>query len=300
MMHRSILVVLVLVFAISAFAVDAGYQTEVEKWRKDRVQRLTSDDGWLTLVGLFWLKQGENRFGSDPNNPVVFPKDKSPAVAGTLTLKGKTVTIRTAPQVQITSEGKPVTEAVLKSDLDGKEDPTPLEMGSLNFFVIQRGDKTGIRVKDKESPNRKNFLGLDYFPIDPKWRFEAKFEPYPAGKKIPIVNILGMQQPTDCPGAVVFQKDGKTYRLDALEENEKQLFLIFADQTTGKETYGAGRYLLADKPGTDGKVVVDFNESYNPPCSFTAFATCPLPPKQNRLPFRIEAGEKKYAGGHPH
>jgi uncharacterized protein (DUF1684 family) len=274
----------------------AAVRQEVESWRQERLKGLKNENGWLTLVGLFWLDEGENRFGSDPGGKVVLPQGKAPAVAGTLVRHGDAVTVRVAPGAKVAHDGQPVTELALQSDAKGK--PVVLEMGTLSFFVIQRGDRIGVRVRDKESQTLASFQGLEYFPVDSAWRVEARFEPYKPQKSFPVPNILGMVEDTPSPGAVVFERGGKTYRLDAFEESDKgDLFLVFGDQTNGHETYGAGRFLVTEVP-KDGKVVVDFNKSYNPPCAFTAFATCPLPLPQNRLPLRVEAGEKTYAGGH--
>ena len=182
----------------------------------------------------------------------------------------------------------------VSADADGK--PTTLQLGSLSFFVIKRGDRMGVRIKDKTSPMRAAFKGIDEYPIRPEWRVVARFEPY-KDKKIPIANIIGQVEDNPSPGAVVFDWQGKTYRIDALEGGDDgSLFLVFGDQTNGKETYGAGRF-LDTAPPKDGKVVVDFNTAYNPPCAFTAFATCPLPPAENKLALRVEAGEKKF-GSH--
>jgi uncharacterized protein (DUF1684 family) len=186
----------------------------------------------------------------------------------------------------------------LRDDTDEKDGPTVMKSGTLTFLVIRRGDRLGIRVKDSESEARRNFKGLDYFPADPKYRVEARFEPYNPPKKIPITNVLGMLSLETSPGALVFTIDGKELRLDPIyEQGTTDLFIIFKDATSGHETYGAARYLYASPP-VNGKTIVDFNHAYNPPCAFTPYATCPLPPPQNRLPIRIEAGEKKYAGGH--
>jgi uncharacterized protein (DUF1684 family) len=272
----------------------SAHRQDVESWRKERNDGLRKDDGWLSLVGLFWLDEGENRFGSDPAAKVVLPAGKVPANAGTLVRKGNAVTLRVAPGAKVTVDGKPVTEVSLESDAAGK--PKVVEMGPVSFFIIQRGDRVGVRARDKENPALTSFHGMDNFPIDPSWRVEARFEPCQPVKSIPIPNVLGQVTDTPSPGAVVFERDGKTYRLDALDEGDGKLFLIFADQTSGKETYGAGRFLTADAP-KDGKVVVDFNKSYNPPCALTPYATCPLPPPQNRLALRVEAGEKTFAGG---
>jgi uncharacterized protein len=289
----SFLVVLALLGATVDKFDPATHKKEVEEWRANRIQRLKSEDGWLTLVGLFWLQEGDNSFGSDPSNKVVFPKDKAPSKAGTLHLEKGAVHLQVEPGVTITSDGKPVTSMVLKSDADGE--PTTLDLGSLRFFVIDRMGKLGIRLKDKENPLRKSFQGVDSYPIDAKWRIEAKFEPYKPEKKIPILNILNMLEDTPSPGALVFDVNGKTYRLDAvLEKGETDYFIIFVDQTNGKETYGAGRYVYVSPAGPDGKVILDFNKAYNPPCVFSHFATCPLPPPQNKLALRVEAGEKKF------
>jgi uncharacterized protein (DUF1684 family) len=283
------------------------YPHEIQAWHQERDKGLRDENGWLTLVGLYWLDEGENKIGSDPGNKVILPEGRSPAVAATLVRQGKEVRLKPAPGAGITIDGKAVTEPrVISGDpsgdagKSGAEKPAILHLGSLTFFVIQRGDRVGVRVKDSKSPALAAFRGLEYFPVQPPWRVEARFEPYKPAKKIPIANVLGQVSDEDSPGAVVFDWHGKTYRVDALPGDDKGgLFLIFADQTNGKETYGAGRFLDADPP-KDGKVVVDFNTAYNPPCAFTAFATCPLPPAQNRLAVRVEAGEKKYGEGHAH
>ncbi len=274
----------------------AVYEKEVETWRQQRLAGLKKEDGWLTLVGLYWLKPGANRFGSDPGNPVILPEGKAPAVAGTLTRDGDTVRLSVEPGVALTANGKPVTPGMtVSADAGGK--PAVLELGSLNFFVIKRGDRVGVRIRDKASPVLASFKGIDEYPIQPEWRIVARFEPY-KDKKIPIANIIGQVEDETSPGAVVFDWRGKTYRIDALEGGDDGgLFLIFGDQTNGKETYGAGRFLDTEAP-KDGKVVVDFNTAYNPPCAFTAFATCPLPPAGNKLQLRVEAGEKKFGAGH--
>lgn len=271
-----------------------SYVQQVENARKERNEGLKNEDSWLTLVGLYWLDEGENRFGSSAGNKVIFP-EKVPAVAGAFVRKGNAVSIRVEPGVTVTlDDGKPVTAMDLRKDADGET--TVLHMGSISFFAIQRGDRIGVRIKDKESPVRTGFHGLDFYPIQPAWRVEARFEPYKPAKKVKIPNVLGQVIEEDSPGAVVFERNGKTHRIDTLGSVDEGLFLIFADETNGKETYGAGRFLDAAPP-KEGKVTVDFNVAYNPPCAFTAFATCPLPPAQNRLALRVEAGEKKFGSG---
>lgn len=274
----------------------AAHKTEIQKWQSDRLASLSKEDGWLTLAGLFWLNEGENKFGTDPKGAVILPKDKAPAVAGSLFLEKGHVRLAARPGVEITADNKPVTALDLRDDNDDNG-PTILKLGSLLLNIVKRGDRIGVRVKDTQSETRRQFKGLEYFPIDPRWRIEARFEPYQPAKTIPITNVLGMTDDETSPGAFVFEVDGKTYRLDPiLEKGETDLFVMIADETTGKETYGAGRYLYVKPPDATGKVVIDFNKAYNPPCAFTNFATCPLPPKQNHLALRIEAGEKKYTG----
>lgn len=260
---------------------DATYENEIKQWQATRSERLKKEDSWLTLVGLDWLKEGEN---------------PAPANSGTITLAGGKTTLNPAGEGLII-DGKPVTGPVqLLADAD-PNGPTIVQKGSVRFNVIKRGDRYGIRVKDAEAETRKNFAGLDYFPIDPKWRVEARLEAYHPPKRVPITDVTGMTSENIAPGALVFDVDGKEYRLDPILE-EDQLFVIFKDETSKDTTYQAGRYLYAKMPQGDGKVIVDFNKAYNPPCVFTPYATCPLPPAQNRLPIRIEAGEKRYAGKH--
>ena len=274
----------------------AAHETEIQKWQSERLASLTKDDGWLTLVGLFWLNEGENKFGSEAKNAVVLPKDKAPGIAGSLWLEKGHVRLAARTGVEIAADNKSVTALDLKDDNDDTG-PTILKLGSLLINVVKRGERIGVRVKDTESRTRREFKGLEYYPVDPKWRIEARFEPYQPAKTIPITNVLGMTDDETSPGAFAFEVDGKTYRIDPiLEKGETNLFVMIADETTGKETYGAGRYLYVSPPDATGKVVIDFNKTYSPPCAFTNFATCPLPPRQNHLPFRIDAGEKKYAG----
>jgi uncharacterized protein (DUF1684 family) len=275
----------------------AVYRQQIDEWHAKREARLKADDGWLTLVGLFWLNDGKNLVGSSKEANIKLPAS-APAKLATIDLANGKVTYSPVSGTSATIDDKPAVKMELKSD-EGAGEPNVVKSGSVSFYVIKRGPKLGVRVKDTENAARRSFTGVDRYPVDPKWRVEAKLEPYSPMKQIPIVNILGMVEPTPSPGALVFQLDGKPYRIDPiLEEGTDELFILVKDKTSGPETYGAGRYVYAPKPGADGKTVIDFNKLYNPPCAFTPFATCPLPPPQNRLPFRIEAGEKRYAGHH--
>jgi len=263
-----------------------AYQQEIEQWRARRRASLTEPDGWLSLVALDWLHEG--------SNDITLPA--RPPVTCRFVLQNGRVTLEPNAQLGIAAP------TVLRDDTD-PNGPTVVHAGSLSFEAIKRsdvgGDRFGIRARDPRSDARTHFKGLDYFPVNPAFRVEARFEPYRPPKKIPITNVLGMTSDETSPGALVFTLQGKTFRIDPiLEQGETDLFIIFKDATSGKETYGAARYLYAHPPDPNGRTIVDFNKSYNPPCAFTPFATCPLPPPQNRLPIRIEAGEKKYAGGH--
>ena len=272
--------------------IDANaYAKEIEQWRRQRVEELTSESGWLTLIGLFWLKDGRNTFGSDAANDIVLPKEKVPEHAGAFVLSNGVVTFESHAENGFTVDEQPVSSLRLKTDADDRA--TVLSRGSVSFQIIKRGEKLGLRVKDKDNPPRTNFRGLEFFPADLKWRIDARFEPYNPPKPMPIMNVLGMESAETSPGTVVFEVNGKSYRLDAMtEKDEPRLFMIFADNTRGKETYGAGRYLYVDFPDSAGRVVIDFNKAYSPPCAFTNYATCPLPPRQNILLLAIEAGEK--------
>jgi hypothetical protein len=267
--------------------------TAIQQWREEQERSLRADDSWLTLAGLFWLNEGENTFGSGENQHLVFPADACLPHAGTLIREGYKVTLRTAPGAQVTLNGQPVTEAVLTADGDGKNQPDVVRHDTLSFFVITRGHRVGIRLRDTNSPVRRNFAGRVWFDYNPAYVVEASFTPYEAGKTIPILNILGDVMDTPSPGFVTFTLDGQTCTLDATAAGSG-LFFNFRDKTCGKESYGAGRFLMAGAP-VDGKVTLDFNKAVNPPCAFTIYATCPVAPLQNHLPVAIPAGEK-YAG----
>jgi uncharacterized protein len=274
-------------------AADPAYAAAIETWQKNRQERLRQEDSWFTVVGLWWLDEGENPFGSAPELPVRLPEGKAPLRAGSFVLAGGKVTIQADPSARVTSGGEPVTVMEAKADTD-EGGPTEFAIGRVSFHLIRRDDRVAVRVKDPDSKARQEFEGLEYFPVDQAMRIEAEFAPYDPPKEIPIANVVGQVTPEQSPGAIVFDLGGQTYRLDPIaEEGSDRLFVIFADATSGRETYGAGRYLYTDMP-RDGKVVIDFNKAYNPPCAFTAFATCPLPPRQNKLPVRVAAGEKAY------
>jgi uncharacterized protein (DUF1684 family) len=271
----------------------ADYLEKIEEWRSGRVERLTTEDGWLSLVGLFWLEPGENLIGSGSENSVLLPSDKAPEQVGVLTVEDGKARITISPNVEVTQHGTPV--HTLQMNSDAKGEPTVLTLGDLTFFIIDRDGSLAVRVKDRRSTKRNGFKGIKSFPVDATWRFAAKFDPYDPPRQIPIATINGQLIDSPSSGALVFDVAGQSLRLDVLAEpGDDSLFVIFSDETTGRDTYGGGRYLYTDPPGPDGVVDLDFNKAYNPPCVFTDYATCPLPPRQNRLPIRIEAGEMDY------
>lgn len=271
----------------------------IDAWRAERVGRLTSDTGWLTLAALFWLKEGENSFGRGSSNALLLDNASLADSAGSFVLSGQRVRFVARPGAGVTHDGQAVTSLDLASDAQGE--PTVLASGSLRFFVIERAGNLGVRVRDLDDPHRRNFGGLSYFPVSTEWVFSARFEPYEPARHLKIVNILGMEEEAQSPGAVVFSKDGREWRLDTVLEtpDDKELFIMFADSTSGHETYGAGRFLYVPLPQGE-TALVDFNKAFNPPCALNDFATCPLPPSQNRLKLRVDAGEKKYAGAPEH
>jgi uncharacterized protein (DUF1684 family) len=268
----------------------SSYVAEIEKWRKTREENLKKDDGWLTVAGLFWLEAGNNPAGTAPSNKIVLPPGSAPARVGNFYLEGGEVRFTAEPGVEVRSSGKPVTALEMRSDDPGP--PDAITVKGLTMFVIKRGQRYAIRLRDINSSFRREFTGLHWFPIDESWRITAKFVPYKPVKQIPVLDIIGNTERQPCPGYAVFQIAGKQYRLEPIAEGDR-LFFIFRDQTAGKETYPSGRFLYSDAP-RDGQVILDFNKAYNPPCAFTPYATCPLPPPQNRLAVRITAGELVY------
>lgn len=270
------------------------HRREVEAWREQRIASLRREDGWLTLVGLFWLEKGENSVGADPKSRVVLPSGKAPGRLGTITLGADGASFSAAAGQTVEVDGKPVGNAVLATDAEGHP-PTVLRHGPLRIYLIDRAGRIGVRVKDSQSGALAAFHGIESYPIDARWRIEAKVERHDPPKKIPVPNILGATYPSTSPATLVFDVGGRTFRLDAVdEEGTTDWFVIFGDQTNGKETYGGGRFLYVTPPAPGAPAVVDFNKAYNPPCVFSPYATCPLPPKQNKLAVRIEAGEKAF------
>ena len=269
------------------------HQQEVAAWRAGRIERLTAADGWLSLIGLHWLPAGTTQtLGNGVGNDVDL--ERGPTRLGTLTWEDGRA--RFAADADINIDGKAVTRVELSSVDD---QPAPIvRFGSVSFQLIERGGKHALRVKDSEAPTRTGFVGIPYFETDASWRIDARFEAYDEPRTIEIATVVGTLEEYPNPGRIVFERDGKTHSIEALvEEGTEQYFLIIADRSSGKETYGMARYLYAGPP-VDGRIVVDFNRAYNPPCAFTAYATCPMPPEGNRLDLYVSAGEKNYVGAH--
>lgn len=271
------------------------YVTEIESWRAQRVERLTAAGGWLSLIGLDWLKPGRNTVGSAKDNDIVIAK--APAHLGTIDWNGEKIEATLKAGAPAMIDGQLITHAELLDD--SHEKPTVVSFDGVSFHVIDRGGRKGLRIKDPQAETRTKFLGIDYFPVDPAWRVEAKWVAFEPAQTIGIPNVLGAVEQMKVPGKAVFEHDGKTIELLPVLESEDatDLFFIIADTTSGKQSYGAGRFLYSDLP-KDGKLVLDFNKAYNPPCAFTPFATCPLAPPENRMKVAVEAGEKKYRGSH--
>lgn len=272
------------------------YTQAIETWRGERLARLTAADGWLTLVGLPWLEAGDNTIGSAADNSIIV--NGLPARLGHVHLdQHGQVTIMLADDCGGLIDGTAKNRATLLDDSHAQ--PTVVSAGDISFFLIRRGERIGLRIKHAHATTREHFKGLDYFPVDSSWRIEAEWHPAEAGDMLEMGTAIGTIEKHPVAGRAVFERDGQRFELLPVVESpgDEQFFLVFADQTSGKETYGAARFLYTEPP-RNGRVVLDFNKAYNPPCCFTAFATCPMAPPENRLSLRVTAGEKKYAGGH--
>ncbi|MFC1639791.1 DUF1684 domain-containing protein [Gemmatimonadota bacterium] len=265
---------------------------EIEEWHSRRVESLKQPDSWFSVVGLYWLEAGPNSFGSDSNNTLVFPAAAPPRI-GMFFRTGTSVEMVVEAGVPVTHDGDMVSSLELTSN-DPRR-PTVARLGSFQWFVIERADRVGIRLRDTAAPAIEAFDGIEMFPISLSWRIPARLDRYDPPKMIRIPNIIGTVSVQPSPGAVVFEVDGEELRLDVTgDPNGERFSIVFGDRTNAAETYGGGRFLTVNAPDENGHMFIDFNKATNPPCAFTAFATCPLPPRQNHLTARIEAGEKIY------
>jgi uncharacterized protein (DUF1684 family) len=295
----AVLVVIAAACTEAPVPVDPAYAAEIDAWRNQRLARLEADDGWLTLTGLYWLEPGENRFGSAPDGAVVLPDENVAEIAGLLILSADGSVVAFGEEgTGVEINGEPLTNAVVATDSQGR--PDVISAGRISFYIIDREGRLAARVKDPEANTRLTFPGIEHFDIDPAYRVEARFEPYAEPREVAIPTVLGTDTSMLAMGALRFTINGEERVLEPYVESpeDKTLFLIFRDETSGLTTYGAGRFLSADAPGEDGTTVLDFNLAYNPPCAFTPYATCPLPPPQNALDIAIEAGEQYRGESH--
>jgi uncharacterized protein (DUF1684 family) len=274
------------------------YQKRIQNWHEERLSKLKRPDGWLSLVGLFWLKEGENSFGAGEENDFVISGEGLPSRFGVFDKRGDLIGFHPAPGLDIESQQAPPGDIIPMASDDGGN-PTVLRWKFLSWFIIKRGKRFGVRVRNAEHPRIHEFEGIERFPLDRTWRLSASFEKFHPAKEIQVPTVLGTSETQLCEGVLAFEYGGKVYRLEVTAAGENW-FLVFGDQTNARETYGGGRFLVVKKPkGKGNPIWIDFNMAFNPPCVFSPFATCPLPRQENRLPFRVLAGEKMVKGsGH--
>jgi uncharacterized protein len=268
----------------------SDYSAALDEWRAERERKLLADQGWLSINGLYWLKPGVNRVGADPQAEVALPQGSAAHNVGVFELRDSRISFRAEPGIEVTSGGARIREIEMTPDDSGE--PTRIQLAALTMHVIHRGSRYAIRLADGNSPMRRGFKGLKHYPALEKYRIAARFTPYEPPRTIPVLNVLGETDLETSPGFVTFNLDGRELRLEPVWSG-KRLFFIFKDQTAGHGSYPAGRFLYADPP-LGGTVLLDFNKAENPPCAFTPYATCPLPPPQNRLPVAVPAGELDY------
>ncbi len=263
------------------------YRAEIEAWRQAQEEELRAETGWLTLTGLYWLNEGENTLGSDPACAIGLP-ESAPARIGFIDFRDHSAVLHSTTETAVSIDGVLVKDAALRDDHDPLG-ATKVELGTVSFNIIRRGDQYGVRVRDRNNPVRLNFTGRTWFPVDPTYRVTAIFTPYDQMRQFDVTTIAAVDIPMESPGYVDFVLSNHQVRLEAFSADDHELWFVFRD--TGKQIYRAARFL--DAPlNADGTVILDFNRAYNPPCAFTPYATCPLPPKGNSLSFPIEAGEK--------
>jgi uncharacterized protein (DUF1684 family) len=286
-----VLLALVLFSAISAQA-QTDYVGGVEKWRSEREANLKKETGWLTVAGLFWLKEGVNTVGAGEKFDVRLTDNFKQGKFGEIEFKDGAAVLKVEKGVEAQTAGKNISAPI---DLvsDEKEKPTEIRAGTQTFYLIKREERFGIRLKDSNSEARRNFRGLHWFPVDESSKVTARFEAFAEPKEVMVPNVLGGNFKMKSPGLLKFTVKGKECSLQPVDEGDGTLFIIFRDKSSESETYKSGRFLYADKP-VNGEAVLDFNKAENPPCAFTPYATCPLPPPGNSLDLEIKAGEKRY------
>jgi uncharacterized protein len=275
-------------------AEETTYVQDLAAWRTDYAQRLQGEEGWLTVAGLYWLHAGENQVGTDPANDLVLRAGSAPAHVGVFDVRQDTVTFHAAEGVAVRQQGRVVRSTTLTPGPGtGAAPADALVVGPVTLWLHQSGARLAVRVRDPHNPLRTGFRGCKWFPVNPTYRITGRFLPYDTPKAVTMPNIMGDLEHYTSPGSVQFELQGHTLRLQPVSTGTGRLFFVFRDQTSGHETYGAARFLVTDGP-RDGQVLLDFNKAVNPPCAYNPYTTCPLPPKENRLPIRIEAGELQY------
>ena len=262
---------------------------ELDQWKQNRAGRLA--EAWVSLAGLYWIEGDQVLIGSGPDSDIRFP-DEAPDRVGLLTVDGDDLIFAVDENVDASVAGSAVDQTTLGTDRGG--DPTEVHVGPWRWYLIERQGRLALRLHDQRASDAFSLADLSYYPTSPDWRVEGRFTPYPPDQMIPVPTVLGTIDEMRTPGFVEFSIDGEDYRLDVLEGGAQTYFVMFADSTNRIDTYEAGRYLYIDHEDSDGRVLLDFNKSYNPPCAFTPYATCPFPPQQNYLPLSITSGEKRY------
>ena len=278
---------------------DAEEPADWTRWRAERRESLAGEEGWLTLVALGWLDGPVTTVGADPGSDIVLPAGHSPPSLGRIELRDGAPWLVPSSGVEILLDGAPVTgELALVPDEPGP--PTSLTVGPLRMHVIARAGRLGLRVKDRQSPARLGFEGPEVFPYDAAFRVVARFEPAAEGESLPIVNVLGQEIAEPLAGRLRFTLAGQELVLRATwagSTPEEGYSVMLRDATSDEGTsYGAGRYLEVEAADANGETHLDFNYAYTPPCGYTDFATCPLPPEENTLPVAITAGERAPEG----
>ena len=265
-----------------------AYEQEILQWRVERLANLKAPSGYLNLVGLYWLENGTTLIGAAADNDIVFPDNAAPYV-GELQVSTDGVVLAAHPDADVRYEGLPVNSILIADDTT--MNPVALTHGSLGWTLIKRDGRFALRLRDFEHASLENFASLTYYPIDPTLRVTATLQPFEKPKVLNVrTTIEGLGYRPESPGTITFEIDSVTHELEAYTSGDR-LFFVFGDQTSGRETYPAGRFVYASWPDEEGKTILDFNKAYNPPCAFNAFATCPVASPRNRLKTRIEVGE---------
>lgn len=286
----NVIIGLMLAQSMLAQSNEKAFRDEIKQWDEKRIESLRSANGWVNLAGLFWLTPGENKFGAASDNQIVFNDLRFPAHLGSFILNEKEVMWKTAPGNEVYNKQQLV-DQLIHFDINQNQG-IQLAYQTFRWTIIKRENMVGVRFRDLDHPNLKIFHHIERYKPSLQWKINATLE-QSLYASVSITNVLGQTYQMPSPGKIVFEIEGKKYKLDAVDEGGDDLFILFADDTNAEDTYESGRFLYIPKPDANGNTVVDFNKSINPPCAFSTFATCPLPPKQNVLPIAVMAGEKR-------